>query len=54
MNKKMTYDLNMIEKSNVNYRIMIFNLSITEKSYDINLRTLNYASRLNLSNRLRI
>ena len=53
MNEKMIYNLNMIEKSNVNYRIMIFNLSITGKGYNINLKTLNYASRLNSSGRLR-
>ena len=53
MNKKVTYNLNMIEKNNVNHQIMIFNLNITKKSYDINLRTLNYALKLNLSNKLK-
>ena len=33
----------MIDKSNVNHQIMIFNLNIMKKNYNINLRTLNYA-----------
>ena len=39
----MTYNLNIIEKSNVNYRIMIYNLNMTGKGYNVNLKTLNYA-----------
>ena len=43
----------MIEKNNANYRIIIFNLNVTKDNYNINLKTLNYASKLNLLSKLK-